>query len=667
VVELVPQNQPVSRRLVAGLVALLILGQWSAAMVSLLGENPTVDEVVHLPAGISYWQTGSFEIYPHNPPLVKLIAALPVLAAGPVTDPLYGPPAPGKAGTIFGLGWATGNKAAFAHEFMELNAPRLLDLCSLGRLVMPTFGALGGLIVFFWARALYGDRGGLVALALWAACPNILAHTRLITTDVASTTIGFGATFAFWRYLKKPGWGRAALAGAVLGVAQITKFSALMLYGLWPLMWVIEEMVGRGAAGRLGRLGRAIGHGLLVVVLSVLVIDAGYGFKGIGKPLGDFRFTSRALTKERERPIVASRAGRMEPDLEDGLLQYRKNRFQGTILGDLPAPLPVAYLTGFDDQKMEAEGIPPKAMMFADDPRTRHTEAEETRGYPVFLDGELASKSWWYYYVMALLYKVPEGTWALVLGSIAAGFLCNRCRARPEDEAALWVFPLTMLGVMSFGTNIALGLRYVLPIFPYVFVSAGKLGPWSEGSRWRTGAVCAGLLTTLAATASIHPSYLAYFNWASGGPDRGSEHLIDSNLDWGQDLVKLRDWVAREIPGEKIGLAYFGQIPPGLLGEMRGGGMDWFLPPALPGTFPSRPDLEANAPRPGWYAVSASLVRGLPWRVYGPERIAPYEAKERAFSYFSRLEPALKIGHSIFLYKLTPADAERLGRLWRPR
>ncbi len=187
---------------------------------------------------------------------------------------------------------------------------------------------------------------------------------------------------------------------------------------------------------------------------------------------------------------------------------------------------------------------------------------------------------------------------------------------------------------MSLLTDINLGLRYVLPILPYVFISTGKVVPWCLGLREPcrpvAGAFVAGSLAlTVAASAWIAPSYLAYLNWASGGPDREPARLIDSNLDWGQDLVALQRWWKANIPDEEIGLAYFGQINPSIF-ELRGEPFRWSLPPGRPGTvFPmpwaTRLDLKRPAPRlePGYYAVSATLLYGLRWRLYDPVPLRP--------------------------------------------
>ncbi len=312
-----------------------------------------------------------------------------------------------------------------------------------------------------------------------------------------------------------------------------------------------------------------------------------------------------------------------------------------------------------------------------------HDEPQDA--YPVYLNGELRRNGWWYYYLLTLIYKVPEGTWLLVLLSLAVLVLARRSRTEWADEIALGTVPLVIFLSMSLLTDINLGLRYVLPIAPYVFIAAGKVVPWSMGlaGRWRfvMGALIAGSLgLTIAASVAIRPDYLSYFNWASGGPDRVPARLIDSNLDWGQDLVALQRWWKETIPDQEIGLAYFGQINPSLF-AVRGEPFRWFLPPGEPGTIrpmaenPS-PMLKGPEPRltPGYYAVSATVLYGLPWRFYDP---APPETVPAAwamawnayqfgaFQYFRQFTPIKRIGHSIYVYQLSAEDVTRVNDSFR--
>jgi 4-amino-4-deoxy-L-arabinose transferase-like glycosyltransferase len=628
------------------------------AVNSLVRENPTIDEVIHLPAGLTYWQTGTFKLYHHNPPLIKLVAALPLLNARVQMQEAYN--------SVYWDG-ASPNKAGFAHVFAEKNADRYFELFTQARLLMPLFSILGGAVVFVWSRTLYGNAGGLLSLALWVLCPNVLAHARLVTTDVGATAIGTLATYVFWRYLKSPTWIWATAAGLALGLAELSKFSMILLYALWPFLWLVHEAAHWERQGWLRRTGRALVQGLWIVVLSVVVIDAGYGFEGVGQPLGRFEFYSATLTRPVELPRSLIRSNN---ELHDLARQHRVNRFQGSSLAGIPSPLPRHYLLGFDDQKLEADGIPQNWA----GQNTANKGSAATVGYPVYLDGELRDHGWWYFYFAAIAYKVPEGTLALVGLSLVVLVVSRRSRAPWADEITLLAVPVVVLLVMSFATDINLGLRYVLPTFPFMFISAGKLVPWAWGLVRRSSRVAAEivvivcLLETAVATALIHPHYLAYFNWASGGPSRGSEHLIDSSLDWGQDLVNLRLWLKANAPGERVGLAYFGQINPNIF-AMRHEGFDWFLPPIRPGTMKllppgHQPGGPFERPTPGLYAVSASLVRGLPWRVYDRSRWEPYDARKHAFSYFQDLTPIKQVGYSIFIYRLSEADANRLAPLW---
>ncbi|MDB5349573.1 MAG: hypothetical protein JWN86_820 [Planctomycetota bacterium] len=658
-----PELRPVPRSLPGRtlwlLAAAILCAHYALAVLSLRRENPTVDEVNHLPAGISYWQTGTFKLYRHNPPLVKLIAAWPV--RGAVMKPLFDLP-----------DWRTDSppQALFGSEFMRLNAKYYFELFTVPRTLMPLFSVLGGLVVFVWSRRLWGGLGGLLSLILWCACPNILAHARLVTSDAAAASIGVAATFLFWRYLHDPRWSRAALAGIVLGLAQLTKFSLLLLYGIWPVLWLVHEAAGFVKAGFGNRLARSSLQGLVLVGLSVLVIDLGYGFEGVGRPLGSFNFASRSiLTRPRLRSDLPP------PTTKNYLLHvswtHRVNRLRGTALARLPSPLPSNYLLGFDEQKIEADALP--LIWFNPDVR----DPDAVTGYPVYLDDVLRRHGWREYYVKALLYKVPEGTLWLVGLSLAVLAASKRARGRVLDEFTLLFVPLAFLGAMTFLTDINLGLRYVLPMFPYAFIFCGRLAPWAEGcvGAARTAAraaVAVPVGLTILATALIHPSYLAYFNFASGGPDRDPPHLIDSNLDWGQDLIGLREWLRANKVDEPIGLAYFGQIPPTLF-ALRGDPFPWFVPPFQPRKLRDQAAantafLDGPAPklRAGLYAVSATLVQGLPWRVYDPSlRVWAGSwdiVHDYAFSYFRSLKPITRIGHSILIYRVTDAQAAAINR-----
>jgi len=650
-------------------------------------KSVTVDEVAHLPAGLSYWQTGRFALYHHNPPLVKLLSSFPLFIAGVRVDLDSSPTwqrylATGLPPSQWNVGW----------EFMYQHAEHYQEIYFVARLVIISLSVLTGVFVYRWSRKLFGARCGLIAAALWCFSPNAIAHGSLVTTDMGATASGFMATYLFWRYLESPSWRGAAVAGFALGAAQVTKFSMLLLYPVWFAIACLYFFKQRPKQFRLDHL-------LLTVALSVVVINSCYLFRGTLRPLGSYTFLSDLLTVPRTEPLPEGVA-RGHPWRQ--VLESRQNRFAGTLLGLLPVPLPAEYVLGFDEQKMESEGI-------------------DGMGYPVYLCGQLRRTGWWWYYPFAMLVKVPLGTWLLTAAAISALFVGTQGVTNTR-LLALAVFPVSLLLAMSFIADIDLGLRYVLPIFPYWFVLAS-----SAVMRCNWPPNCWTAIVTLACTLNIaacrhHPNHLAYFNELVGGPDKGGYYLIDSNLDWGQDLLELSRWIKKRSLKEPIGLAYFGNVDPSIL-QASGQGFEFYLaPPAsfdqlelrvisagsrvraiqlnyagelLSSISPavtgeerlravaervrgpilweeSEPRAEIaeslglfEGPRPGWYAISANFVFGLPFRLRDQEGNL-WHAETGAYEYFRHASPdslVAKAGYSIFIYHFDLGEANRLRAL----
>jgi hypothetical protein len=655
------------------LILCLLLGVHAVlATAAARRTSPTVDEVNHLPAGISYWQQGTFALYHHNPPLVKLLAAVPVLASEPEVD--------------YGGSWAEAQRgnyppsqAAFGAEFMHANAKRYFELYFRARCVIFAISVVGGLVVFLWTRELFGVAAALTASALWCFSPNILAHAGLVTTDLPAAVAILAATYAFWRWLRVPSIARAAVAGLLLGVAQLTKFSALSLYVIWPVaaavyVWLARRAAvppeknlsaaeSRSSASRAERFTPLL-HGALMFVLSILTINAGYGFEGTCRPLGSFPFISSALTRSRttgQSPYPSHPDARiMRP-----LYRARQNRFEGTWLGALPVPLPEHYVLGFDEQSFETN------------PNLERDLAGFSRGtgYPAYLRGELhlakdpntGRVGWRHYYVYALLVKVPLGTWLLLAAAVVAAFSSGRFRLPWCDELVLALPPLIMLASMSLLTDINIGLRYVLPVLPFVFISASRLAvplsaastraSFGRSSMVRCSSLFVGLCLgwNVVTALAMYPHYLAYFNQLAGGPTNGHRHLIDSNLDWGQDLLELRRWLAKHPHEGPIHLAYFGSVDPSVAGIR-------FTLPAADRRAISPTDQLPAAPDalvPGLYAVSVNYLMGLPFRSYNAQghlvAIPP-----NAYTYLGTVEPSARAGYSIWIFQLTESDVRRL-------
>jgi hypothetical protein len=508
---------------------------------------------------------------------------------------------------------------------------------------------MGGYIVYQWSRELHGDLAGLVGLALWSFCPNVIANSQTVTAEISAMTAGVAATYCFWRYMKQPTLRRALLAGTLLGLAQLTKFSLLILYPTWALLWLIWKII-------CGNLSNAAGdsrqnqsdppparrqvpssvsdrtqllHGLTIVGASVLVLNAGYGFEGTFTRLGEFEFVSRTLTTPTDSL----------PDNE-GVVQIREpsiNRFRGGRLHYLPVPLPYNYLLGIDSQKQDFEA----------------------RFYS-YLRGELRREGWWYYYLYAFAIKTPIGT--LLLCAVASILTLRNAGNYALTQFTLWV-PVTLhLVLVSSQTGFNHHLRYALPVLPYIFVWTSKVANLSQAMSPTSRIVLPGLcavcvLWNVSECIRVFPHHLSYFNQFVGGPDRGHLHLLDSNIDWGQDLFALKRWLANHPDAAPINIAYYGMVDPAILD------ISYKLPPFGPSPSPEINQIlfDEIGPKPGWYAVSVNLVHGLPYLI--PDgRGGVRECVPHIYDYFRHFEPTAKAGYSIFIFRITEADANRVRR-----
>jgi 4-amino-4-deoxy-L-arabinose transferase-like glycosyltransferase len=556
----------------------------------------TRNEVAHVPAGISCWQTGTFSLYCVNPPLGRMLAVLPVLLARPNTDFADLSDAPGLREE-----WDA------ARRFADANARNYMNLICLARLAGVAWSLVGGWLVYRWAGELYGRRAGLLALTLWCFGPNILAHAQLVTPDMPATVAGLAATYAFWCYLRRGSWRAALLAGLLLGVAQLTKFTLLVLYPVWALLGLLYGLDANNHAWRAVPLRVRAAQGLCIVLLSLLVLNAGYVFDGSGTPLGEYLFVSHLLNG-----VPAEEGGGRD-------MRVLGNRFHNTWLAAVPVPLPRDYVSGLDVQRRDLEdGMPPS-----------------------FLAGEWRQGGWWYYYLYALSVKVPLGTLVLVLWSLVLFVLRRPASARFLDELTLWLPALAVLVLVSSQTGFNHHMRYVLPMFPFVLIAAAKLAYYLQAASWKRGLVILALLLwSVGSSLVVYPHSLSYFNELAGGPDNGHRHLLDSNIDWGQDLLYLKEWVEAHPEAGSLGLAYFNYI------DYRVCGAAFVEVPIDPPSDVLTEAVEEArfGPHPGYFAVDLhSLKRG------------PYK-------YFGRFQPIAKAGYSIFVYHVTPEQVDQVRR-----
>jgi hypothetical protein len=567
------------RRVVYWLLVAGLLGFQGAVMVtSALQETQTYDEGIHLAAGYTYLKTGEYHFNCEHPPLGKLLAALALLPLKPHVP-------------LEDVSWQAQDQRDFARAFLYRNRVPADALLLRGRLttMLVTLGL--GLALAVWTRRHFGAGAGLLAVFLYALDPNITAHGRYVTNDLLITLLTFLAIVAWGTWLKSGRRRDLWWAALALALALVSKYSALFLIPTFAVLYLVEWWQ-RG-----GRFGwrRAVMAGLTLSVVSVGVIAMAY-----------WRETWR-LTFGGPAKFVRLDA-RIERLTRPGGWFYEAGKRYG-----LPA---YSYLVGMDS--------------------AMHHDRE---GHSAYLLGQRSRKGWWYYFPVAFAVKTPTAVWLLgLLGlALAAGRVLRppwrRLYGRLRGAGFEWyLLALPAVGYFALWmrSSVNLGLRHILPVYPFLFVlvAAAALRLWPP--RWRRAlpvVLCAAAGLQACESLAIYPHYLAFFNLPSGGPLRGPEYLADSNIDWGQDLKHLKAW--HEAHGKpRLCLLYFGQAPPAYYGLEFA--EDW-LPPTW--------DLESRKTLHCVAAVSVTILQD----VY---------SSGGDLLWLRQRQPLGQVGYSIYLYDL---------------
>jgi len=458
--------------------------------------NQTTDEPAHLATGMEWLDRGTYSLEPLHPPLARVAIAL-------------GPYLSGIRLTGQGNVWAEGNEMLFARG-------RYLHNLALARLGVLPFFLLASFLVWCWSRRRYGEAPAFVAALLFTSSPVILAHAGVATTDMAITGTFTWALLAFVNLLDEPGYSRAAILGLAVGLAVLSKFSALVFLpacGLALLLWrwlAETRRAEKKAATSEFRWARGVAVAALAAFLVVW---------------GGYRFSVGSITTVADRP---------HPTLD-------------RTFGAMGAPHNVAYAVS------EAHWIPAPAF-FRGIAEVRQKEAQGHKGY---LLGQIRLTGWWYFFPVALAVKTTL-PFLLLAGAGAFCLLRSGWRERDWIAAAPVVAALALL-LVSMTSHINIGIRHILPIYPLLAIAAGvgTCRLWKIAKSKYVGAllVLPLLAWHLASSARAHPDYLAYFNELAGQhPER---ILIDSDLDWGQDLLRLSA-ALRERGIEEVSIAYAG-------------------------------------------------------------------------------------------------------------
>jgi hypothetical protein len=572
-------------------------------------HSPTALEPALLASGISHWRFGRFELYRVNPPLVRAVASLPVLAVGCEIDWERFLEAPGAR-----------PEQELGDAFVSANSERILWLLTIARWACIPFSVLGGLFCFLWARNLYGGVGaGTLALVLWCFDPSVLGHGELITNDVAAASLGLGAGYFFWRWLQSLTWTLASLAGVLLGLAIIAKMTWLILLVLWPMVAVAWFMARQRSAERERLRGRVFfGQLALALVTGIYLINLGYLFDGSFTRCSSFQFVSKAFRGNQSACVG--------------------NRWKDSYVGFLPLPLPEQFVLGLDTQ----------------------IEDLEHSGRVSYLAGEWRDCGWWYYYLYGLLVKAPHGAQVLFLLVLAARFR-RPLTGITWDELVLLTPAIAVFVVVSVNTAFNHHFRYVLPCFGFGFVFLGQaVSVVGHYGTTRRAIACVLVTYSVLSTLWTYPHLIAYFNEAAGGPRNGHTHMLHSSLDWGQDLLYLKSWLDEHPDVRPLELAYSGGFDPSAVG------MGHTHPPV---DRRSQANGSGNQREvgllPGWYALSVNHVWAWPgdYQYQYFQRFHPIaSAGYSIYIYHITLDEANRVRRELGLPELTVKDEGRERR-----
>lgn len=481
-------------------------------------ESQTVDEAVHLSAGLSYLKTGDFRLNPEHPPLIKELSALPLLftkVTFPVNDPTWSKWAQYPLGVVF----------------LYQNALSPQTILFLGRLPNMLLTILLGWLIWRTSRKLFGDWGGLFSTSLFAFDPGFIAHGSLVTTDLGFTLFSFWAVLRFKALMDKPTKKNTIFFVAMLWIMAMTKFSFLAFTAGLVIVALLLKLRERHHPAL--QIKRWLKYGLISLPIVAVITWAFYGFD---------------IRRRADDPHVAE------------LYTDRLTFIQKTDLSKAPWHVRfVMNVLGNNETKVGAWVYNTATMRVPGYAFFRGAIAvvgHSIGGQQSYLHGEFRDTGWWYYFPTAILIKTPIPTLLafLVVLMVAVGWMIRAKRngftwreLYTKSDRTWFIFlavPIVFLGI-SMSSHLNLGWRHVMPIYPYFFVLAGSIiSPHIlTNKKLRLTIPLLAVLFLIIGQIKTFPNELGYFNGLIGGSAQGKNWLLDSNLDWGQDLPKLATYM----------------------------------------------------------------------------------------------------------------------------
>jgi 4-amino-4-deoxy-L-arabinose transferase-like glycosyltransferase len=588
------------------IILLILIFMISVSLLNANNDSLIYDESAHIPAGYSYLTQHDMRLNPEHPPLLKDLAALPLLFIQPKFETTADFWTKDNADASQ---WNAGKSFLFASG----NNPDQIVFWS--RLPIILLSLLLGLFIFKWTRELAGLGAGLFALTLYAFDPNILGHNHFVTTDVGIAAFITFAFYYFLHFIKEPTRKNMLLAGLFLGLVQLAKFSAVLTFPVFGLLLIIYPLVRlHGHKSRWQSLGEYLWKGCLVFLISFLVVYVAY-------------FLNTYQMPPEKLPEIMSHY--MHPDDPRPLTVYTRKAI--LAINSVPLLEPMAnYVFGVVRVFQRVGG-----------------------GNVTYFLGEVSVQGFLSYFPVIFMIKEPLPTIFLILFTLTIAFIAivRSIFSEPKKighhlayylrtrviEFSMLTF-ITLYALTSITGRLNIGLRHLLPIFPfmYILLSVGlfrfirKKHNDYKHLLYLAAVTLLGIL--IFQTIAAYPSYTSYFNSLAGGPTQGYRFATDSNADWGQDLKRLHLFLTAHPEITKIKTDYFGMVD-----------LDYYIGGRYEKWWAAKRPLE-----PGWYAISTLFLQE---GIYDTRK-----SNAESYRWLKNKTPLYQVGTSILIYHLTPGE-----------
>ena len=567
--------------------------------------SATNDEPVHVAAGLEWLDRGTYQLDREHPPLSRILFAL-------------GPRLGGAQLSAGENRIEQGNDVLYRGEYR-----RNLSIVRAGNL---PFFLLALVVIALWARRLFGDATAILSLAFGASLPPILAHAGLATTDMSVAALTITALYALALWLERPSWPRAVFLGAAIGLGLISKMSFLVFFPAGAIFFVRRPS---------GQTRASVLHAIAAAAIAFFIVWGGYRFDT--GTLNEVRLSTLPdYAPEYHAARYASQPGYewVRGDILERYWSYSNNvgvklidfvdwakaaGYPSPLAGrsgrDTMAGLPRVLPPGHYDRFLEPfrrtwQWIAVRAPIPAPEYLTgvKYVQLHSKHGHPAYLFGEQKETGWWYYFPVVFLFKTPIPFLILCIAGTVS--LIKRGSA---ESLSIALGPWLMLAI-AMTSRINIGVRHILPMYPLLAISAAfaAVALWQRTHVHKI-AVALLLIWHFITTSMAHPDYLAWFNGAAGPrPDRIA---LDSNLDWGQDILRLEEMARRENL-QPLYVAWFGSARREAMSVRA-------------------EELPGGACRAGWVAVSEMRYHS-----------------DKALHWVHQYEPMRRVGKSIRLYKI---------------